>query len=90
MLEPASGNRSHDHGRAVFIAGIILNDQNRMDAALAHWLVHGHTHQPADHALGGDQWRIVLSDWHIDGDIYRAEVLRVTPEGWQRIPPELA
>ena len=34
MLEPASGNRSHDHRRAVFIAGIILNDQNRTDAAL--------------------------------------------------------
>lgn len=61
-----------------------------MQAAQAPLLIHGHTHQPADHALGGDQWRIVLSDWHIDGDIYRAEVLRVTPEGWQRIRPEQA
>ena len=61
-----------------------------MQAAQAPWLIHGHTHQPADHALGNEQWRIVLSDWHIDGDIHRAEVLRVTPEGWQRIKPEQA
>ena len=61
-----------------------------MLAAAAPWLIHGHTHQPADHALGQDRWRIVLSDWHIDADTHRAEVLRVTPEGWQRIPPELA
>ncbi|MBS3019782.1 UDP-2,3-diacylglucosamine hydrolase [Comamonas sp. PE63] len=61
-----------------------------MQTAQAPWMIHGHTHQPADHALGNDQWRIVLSDWHIDADTQRSEVLRVTPEGWQRIPPELA
>lgn len=61
-----------------------------MQAAQAPWLIHGHTHQPADHALGQDHWRIVLSDWHIDATQHRAEVLRVTPEGWQRIPAELA
>ena len=47
-----------------------------MQAVQAPWLIHGHTHQPADHALGNDQWRIVLSDWHIDADTRRAEVLR--------------
>lgn len=61
-----------------------------MQAAQAPWLIHGHTHQPADHALGDGQWRIVLSDWHIDAQTQRSEVLRVTPEGWQRMPPELA
>ena len=61
-----------------------------MQAAQAPWLIHGHTHQPADHALGKDQWRIVLSDWHIDANTQRAEVLRVTPEGWLRISPEQA
>lgn len=65
-----------------------------MHAAQAPWLIHGHTHQPADHALsktlGNDQWRIVLSDWHIDAETHRAEVLRVTPDGWQRLAPELA
>ena len=61
-----------------------------MQAAQAPWLIHGHTHQPADHALGEDQWRIVLSDWHIEGDTRRAEVLRVTPQDWQRLAPEQA
>ncbi|MEG3002709.1 MAG: UDP-2,3-diacylglucosamine diphosphatase [Comamonas sp.] len=61
-----------------------------LDAAQAHWLVHGHTHQPADHALAGDRWRIVTSDWHIDTDTQRSEVLRLTPQGWQRLSPQAA
>lgn len=60
--------------------------QQWMDHAQAQWLIHGHTHQPADHQLPGDRTRIVLSDWHIDAHSHRAEVLRVTPEGWQRVP----
>ena len=61
-----------------------------LDAAQAHWLVHGHTHQPADHALAGDRWRIVTSDWHIDAEVHRSEVLRLTPQGWQRLSPQAA
>lgn len=61
-----------------------------MQAADARWLIHGHTHRPADHALGQERWRIVLSDWHIDADARRVQVLRVTREGWQRIAPEQA
>ncbi|MPS94311.1 UDP-2,3-diacylglucosamine diphosphatase [Comamonas sp.] len=61
-----------------------------MQAVQAPWLIHGHTHRPADHALGDGKWRIVLSDWHIDAAEHRAEVLRVTPQGWQRLPPEQA
>ncbi len=61
-----------------------------MDAAQAHWLVHGHTHQPADHALDGNRWRIVTSDWHLDADTQRSEVLRLTPAGWQRLSPQAA
>ena len=61
-----------------------------MDASNAQWLIHGHTHRPADHTLlasklGQQRHRIVLSDWHIDAHSHRAEVLRVTPQGWQRI-----
>jgi UDP-2,3-diacylglucosamine hydrolase len=57
------------------------------DAALAlRWLnasntthlVHGHTHQAADHPLGKGQ-RHVLSDWSLDHAPQRAQVLR-----WQR------
>lgn len=62
-----------------------------MDAAQADWFIHGHTHQPADHRLpaaadGRARTRIVLSDWHIDGTHHRAQVLRVTLQGWQRLP----
>lgn len=61
-----------------------------MHAAQAQWLVHGHTHQPTDHALGNQHWRIVTSDWHIDASTHRTEVLRLTPAGWQRLPAEAA
>ena len=49
-------------------------------------LIHGHTHQPADHALGLDGQghaltRVVLSDWHLDARTRRAEVLRLTASG---------
>ena len=62
-----------------------------MDATDAHWFIHGHTHRPADHALpaapdGRARTRVVLSDWHIDGNTHRAQVLRVTAQGWQRLP----
>ena len=62
-----------------------------MDATDTEWLIHGHTHRPADHVLapsklGTARTRIVLSDWHIDGHTHRAEVLRLTPQGWQRLP----
>ena len=57
------------------------------DAALA-WLreagsahmVHGHTHQPADHVLGPGLHRIVLSDWDVAARPPRAEVLRLCLE----------
>jgi len=57
-----------------------------MQQARADWLIHGHTHRPADHALPTGGARIVLSDWHITADTHRAEVLRVTPHNWQRLP----
>lgn len=66
-----------------------------MDATDTQWFIHGHTHRPADHALPADargrpRTRIVLSDWHLDAHTHRAEVLRVDPQGWQRLPLEMA
>ena len=61
-----------------------------LDAAKASWFIHGHTHRPADHCLEAGRWRIVLSDWHCDEATRRAEVLRVTSEGWRRLAPEMA
>lgn len=48
--------------------------------AQADRLVHGHTHQPADHALGPTQ-RHVLSDWSLDHGPVRAQVFRLKRGG---------
>jgi UDP-2,3-diacylglucosamine hydrolase len=55
-----------------------------MEAADAQAMIHGHTHRPADHALG--PWRrTVLSDWDAAAVPARMEVLRLTAGGIQRV-----
>ncbi len=49
-------------------------------------LIHGHTHQPATHDLGDGLQRVVLSDWDALATPPRAEVLRLSAQGLQRIP----
>ena len=51
-----------------------------LKAANATRLIHGHTHKPADHALGGELQRTVLSDWDLRADPPRAQVLRITSD----------
>lgn len=46
-----------------------------LQAAGAPRLVHGHTHRPANHAMG-NATRHVLSDWSLDHAPARAEILR--------------
>ncbi len=49
-------------------------------------LVHGHTHRPGSQELAPGTWRHVLSDWDLDhGE--RAEVLRLTRVGFERVKP---
>jgi len=51
-----------------------------LGAARAGTLIHGHTHRPADHALGapgGGLRRVVLSDWEADAAPPRAQALRL-------------
>ena len=56
-----------------------------LHAAEANWLVHGHTHRPAEHTLGLAT-RQVLSDWSLDHPPARAQVLRMHADGlWERI-----
>jgi len=50
-------------------------------------LVHGHTHRPGRVALGDGHSREVLSDWDLDGPVPRAEVLRLSASGAQRLAP---
>ncbi len=54
--------------------------------AHAHALIHGHTHRPADHALGHGLGRTVLSDWDAGATPPRAEVLRLDSLGLHRLP----
>ncbi|MFC5499246.1 UDP-2,3-diacylglucosamine diphosphatase [Caenimonas terrae] len=56
-------------------------------AADASVMVHGHTHQPADHALAGGLRRIVLSDWDATAATPRMQVLRVSDAGALRVAP---
>ena len=54
-------------------------------SAKASTLIHGHTHKPAAHDLGGGLQRVVLSDWDAEALPPRAEVLRLSGTGLQRI-----
>lgn len=57
-----------------------------MAAAGATSLIHGHTHRPGDEMFGPPgAMRHVLSDWDLDHGHPRAEVLRLTAQGFQRI-----
>lgn len=56
-------------------------------------LIHGHTHQPADHDLGTDAQgrrlsQHVLSDWHLADGVRRLQVLRLDADGLMRVTPE--
>ncbi|HSV51353.1 MAG TPA: UDP-2,3-diacylglucosamine diphosphatase [Burkholderiaceae bacterium] len=57
-----------------------------LHAANAATMIHGHTHKPADHDLANGLRRIVLSDWDAAAAPPRAQVLRLTAGGLQRLP----
>lgn len=57
-----------------------------LQAAQAYTLIHGHTHRPADHALAPGLQRVVLSDWDMVALPPRAEILRLSPKGLERLP----
>ena len=64
-----------------------------LDAAQASILIHGHTHQPADHVLNpgeaAPKRRLVLSDWDTSAVPPRLEILRLRRGAAPaRIPPE--
>lgn len=56
-----------------------------LQAARAATLVHGHTHRPGEHALGPGLARTVLSDWDLAAHPPRADVLRLSAAGLERI-----
>jgi UDP-2,3-diacylglucosamine hydrolase len=50
-------------------------------------MVHGHTHRPGSDLLAPGFKRHVLSDWDLDAATPRAEVLRLTRRGFERVAP---
>ena len=56
-----------------------------MHACGAHDMVHGHTHRPASEVVAPGFTRHVLSDWDCDASPARAQVLRLTRDGFSRI-----
>ena len=56
----------------------------------ASTMLHGHTHRPGASTLAHGFERQVLSDWDVDGAAPRAEVLRLRPDGFERMSPEAA
>jgi UDP-2,3-diacylglucosamine hydrolase len=56
-----------------------------MHAAGCHAMVHGHTHRPGSEVLAPGYTRHVLSDWDCDAEPARAQVLRLTRDGFSRI-----
>jgi UDP-2,3-diacylglucosamine hydrolase len=73
-------SESQKHSGAVYADADALMALNWLHAAEADRLVHGHTHQPADHPLGSGQ-RHVLSDWSLDHAPARAQVFRLQRGG---------
>ena len=53
--------------------------------AQAGTMIHGHTHKPAAHDLGGGMQRVVLSDWDAAAQPARLEVLRLDSGGLHRL-----
>ncbi|MDF1485289.1 UDP-2,3-diacylglucosamine diphosphatase [Ramlibacter sp. H39-3-26] len=52
-----------------------------LQAAHCATLIHGHTHKPADHALGDGLRRMVLSDWDAAAHPPRLQALRLDAQG---------
>ena len=63
------------------------------DAEALRWLravdaptmIHGHTHRPAEHQLDATHRRWVLSDWDLEAAPPRADVIRLSADGLQRL-----
>jgi UDP-2,3-diacylglucosamine hydrolase len=60
----------------------LMRDNSSVD------MVHGHTHRPGDSELAPGFARHVLTDWDLDDGPPRAEVLRLTRDGFARHRPD--
>ena len=95
----AHGLRAQSESRKASGTSYADADENMtlqwLKTAQATTLIHGHTHQPADHTLfpqeGQPLYRLVLSDWDAEASPPRLEILRLALGALpQRINPKLA
>ncbi len=56
-----------------------------MHQTAAPVLIHGHTHRPGTEELAPGFTRMVLTDWELDHEPPRAEVLRLSVRGFERL-----
>ena len=83
-------SKAHNQNVAYFADADTTMTLAWLQATHSDHMVHGHTHQPADHALVPPEaaLRQVLSDWAFDHGAPRAEVLRLHADGRRsRITP---
>jgi UDP-2,3-diacylglucosamine hydrolase len=80
-------NQSEARKHATAIYADLDPDATRhwLQSANAETLIHGHTHRPQRHDLGGGQFREVLSDWDAMATPPRAQVLRLDALSLTRI-----
>ena len=85
-MRDASESRKHDMRQEDWADVSPQAAAEALIAAAAAVLVHGHTHRPASEpfAQPGAR-RHVLSDWDLDHAPYRAEVMRLSANGYQRL-----
>lgn len=96
LAQPLSARRAlarqmRDASKAAQAERLLASDlddercRTQLRQAQASTLIHGHTHRPAEHALGQGLRRVVLSDWDLEGEHPRADVLRLNAQGLSRI-----
>lgn len=86
-MQSEARKRSTGHDRSLWADVDTDAARDWLRQAQAHTLIHGHTHRPATHQLGGDGLqRVVLSDWDLCATPPRAEVLRLDAQGLRRLP----
>ncbi|MFG6439235.1 UDP-2,3-diacylglucosamine diphosphatase [Roseateles sp. LKC17W] len=88
----AFGRHAREQSRASQTTQLMATDLDAdacralLREAGATTLIHGHTHRPAEHDLGDELRRVVLSDWDFEATPPRGDVIRLSAAGLQRLP----
>jgi UDP-2,3-diacylglucosamine hydrolase len=89
----ALGRQMREGSRAAQAEQLLATDLDAgacralLHEAGAATMIHGHTHRPGRHELGGGLERIVLSDWDFDTPQPRGDLIRLSASGPQRLSP---